>query len=89
MPPVPEDIFMSAVKDVVLANAKWVPPFGKGSLYLRPLIIGTGPVREYVLVACIGPLCAFQSNLLDFCIILVLLSLWFAARRIFLSAESV
>ena len=29
MPPVPEDIFVKAVKDFVLANAAWVPPFGQ------------------------------------------------------------
>lgn len=44
MPPVPKETFLKAVEDVVLANAKWVPPFGQGSLYLRPLIIGTGPI---------------------------------------------
>jgi hypothetical protein len=44
MPPVPKEQFIKAVEDVVLANAKWVPPYGSGSLYLRPLIIGTGPV---------------------------------------------
>jgi len=44
MPPVPEDMFVQAVKDVVLANAKWVPPKGKGSLYLRPLIFGSGAI---------------------------------------------
>uniref|UniRef100_A0A6U4HXF8 Branched-chain-amino-acid transaminase n=1 Tax=Hemiselmis andersenii TaxID=464988 RepID=A0A6U4HXF8_HEMAN len=44
MPPVPQDIFLDAVKSAVLANAKWVPPHGQGSLYLRPLIIGTGPI---------------------------------------------
>ncbi len=50
MPPVPEDIFMEAVKSCVLANAKWVPPCGQGSLYIRPLVIGTGPIREYLIV---------------------------------------
>jgi len=44
MPPVPEDIFVQAVKDCVLANAKWVPPQGKGSLYLRPMVFGSGAV---------------------------------------------
>ena len=29
---------------VVEANADWVPPQGKGSLYLRPLLIGSGPI---------------------------------------------
>ncbi|PIA64653.1 hypothetical protein AQUCO_00100248v1 [Aquilegia coerulea] len=36
--------FVNAVKETVLANKRWVPPPGKGSLYLRPLLIGTGPV---------------------------------------------
>ena len=42
MPPVPTDVFLSAVDAVVRSNAKWVPPHGKGSLYLRPLLMGTG-----------------------------------------------
>lgn len=36
--------FVEAVKHTVLANKRWVPPVGKGSLYVRPLLIGTGPV---------------------------------------------
>ena len=44
MPPVPEDIFVKAVKDCVLANAAWVPPYGQGTLYIRPLIMGSGPI---------------------------------------------
>jgi len=44
IPPVPEEIFVETVKKCVIANAKWVPPKGKGTLYLRPIVIGTGPV---------------------------------------------
>mmetsp|Transcript_468 Transcript_468/g.1083 ORF Transcript_468/g.1083 Transcript_468/m.1083 type:complete len:406 (-) Transcript_468:29-1246(-) len=36
--------FVSAVEDVVRANASMVPPLGKGALYLRPLLMGTGPI---------------------------------------------
>ncbi|OIV97680.1 hypothetical protein TanjilG_12437 [Lupinus angustifolius] len=36
--------FVHALKQTVLANKRWVPPPGKGSLYLRPLLLGTGPV---------------------------------------------
>lgn len=36
--------FVEAVKQTVLANKRWVPPVGKGSLYVRPLVIGSGPV---------------------------------------------
>ncbi|KAK9697561.1 hypothetical protein RND81_08G045300 [Saponaria officinalis] len=35
--------FLDAVKQTVLANKRWIPPPGKGSLYIRPLLIGTGP----------------------------------------------
>ena len=44
MPPVPADVFIDAVKKCVSANREWVPPEGKGSLYLRPLLIGSGPI---------------------------------------------
>ena len=44
MPPVPEAQFADAVAAAVRANAAWVPPRGKGSLYLRPLLLGTGPI---------------------------------------------
>nr|XP_043636683.1 branched-chain-amino-acid aminotransferase 2, chloroplastic-like [Erigeron canadensis] len=36
--------FVDAVKQTALANKRWIPPPGKGSLYLRPLLIGTGPI---------------------------------------------
>ncbi|RDX70679.1 Branched-chain-amino-acid aminotransferase 2, chloroplastic, partial [Mucuna pruriens] len=38
------DEFVDALKQTVLANKRWVPPVGKGSLYLRPLLLGSGPV---------------------------------------------
>uniref|UniRef100_A0A2P2JD68 Uncharacterized protein MANES_18G051400 n=1 Tax=Rhizophora mucronata TaxID=61149 RepID=A0A2P2JD68_RHIMU len=38
------DQFVDAVKQTALANERWVPPPGKGSLYIRPLLMGTGPV---------------------------------------------
>jgi branched-chain amino acid aminotransferase len=44
MPPVPEEMFVEAVKEVVKANIQYVPPIGKGTLYIRPVLWGTGPV---------------------------------------------
>lgn len=44
MPPVPTDVFVDAVKQCVLANAKWVPPKGQGTLYIRPIVFGSGPI---------------------------------------------
>lgn len=65
MPAFPEDKFVEAVKEVVKANAAWVPPFGSGAtLYVRPFMIATGivigvaPATEYqfrILVTPVGP----------------------------------
>uniref|UniRef100_A0A1D1XWS7 Branched-chain-amino-acid aminotransferase n=1 Tax=Anthurium amnicola TaxID=1678845 RepID=A0A1D1XWS7_9ARAE len=44
MPSPSVEQFVHAVKQTVLANKRWVPPPGKGALYVRPLLIGSGPV---------------------------------------------
>ncbi|XVF64255.1 hypothetical protein PTKIN_Ptkin09bG0153600 [Pterospermum kingtungense] len=36
--------FVGAVKETVFANKRWIPPPGKGSLYVRPLLLGSGPI---------------------------------------------
>ncbi|XP_021836530.1 branched-chain amino acid aminotransferase 1, mitochondrial isoform X2 [Spinacia oleracea] len=36
--------FLDAVKQTALANKRWIPPPGKGSLYMRPMLLGTGPI---------------------------------------------
>jgi len=54
MEPPPIDLFMEAVASVVRANARWVPGYRKGSLYIRPVLIGSEPVlgvrpaKEYI-----------------------------------------
>jgi branched-chain amino acid aminotransferase len=62
MPEIPKEMFLNAVKDVVLANSRFVPPYGTGaSLYIRPLIIGTGPkvglgpADEYIFLIFVTP----------------------------------
>ncbi|CAL5223128.1 g5593 [Coccomyxa viridis] len=44
MPPPPPEVFLEAVVSTVRANSHYVPPQGKGSLYIRPLLLGTGPI---------------------------------------------
>ncbi|XP_010544024.1 PREDICTED: branched-chain-amino-acid aminotransferase 2, chloroplastic isoform X2 [Tarenaya hassleriana] len=44
MPSPSVDQFIDAIKQTVLANKRWIPPPGKGSLYVRPLLIGSGPI---------------------------------------------
>jgi branched-chain amino acid aminotransferase len=62
MEPIPEDIFIDAVNRCVQLNIKYVPPHGTGaSLYVRPLLIGTGPqvgvkpAEEYVFMVFVMP----------------------------------
>ena len=44
MPPPPEDLFLAAVQELVASNADYVPPHGRGSLYIRPLLMGSGAI---------------------------------------------
>ncbi len=45
IPPVPKELFMRALDEVVRINEEWIPPFGSGaSLYIRPFVFGSGPV---------------------------------------------
>ena len=44
MPPPPPELFLEAVLSTCRANAHYIPPQGKGSLYMRPLLLGTGSI---------------------------------------------
>eukprot|EP00850_Spirogloea_muscicola_P004266 SM000018S03631 [mRNA] locus=s18:456370:463152:+ [translate_table: standard] len=44
MPAPSVDAFVEAVRQTIRANERWIPPPGKGSLYVRPLLIGSGPI---------------------------------------------
>ncbi len=44
IPIVPSDLFMDGLLKVVKDNSEYIPPSDKGSLYIRPIIWGTGPV---------------------------------------------
>ena len=69
MPPVPEELFLEALDRVVAANREFVPPYGTGgSLYVRPLLIGTGPqigvapAREYTFLMIVMPVGAYYKG---------------------------
>jgi branched-chain amino acid aminotransferase len=47
MPAPSVDQFVDAVKEVARSNKHWIPPAGKGALYVRPLLIGTGPILGF------------------------------------------
>lgn len=59
---VPVELFMEAVEKAVNLNRRFVPPHGTGaSLYIRPLLIGTGaqigvkPASEYTFMVFVMP----------------------------------
>ena len=69
MPPVPIKTFLDACKAVVKRNAEYVPPYGTGgSMYLRPLLIGTGPqigvapAKEYTFMIMVMPVGAYYKG---------------------------
>ncbi len=43
IPPLPEDLFVVAVEELVRADRDWVPDGGEASLYLRPLLFADDP----------------------------------------------
>ncbi|MDR0365095.1 MAG: branched-chain amino acid aminotransferase [Bacteroidales bacterium] len=58
----PMELFLEMLEKVVKLNEDFVPPYGTGaSLYIRPLLIGTGPqvgvspAKEYLLLIFVGP----------------------------------
>ncbi len=62
MAPVPDEVFKEAMLKVVKLNEKYIPPYGTGAaLYIRPLLIGTGPqvgvspADEYMFMIFVGP----------------------------------
>ena len=69
MPLIPVDTFIECCKAVVKKNAEYVPPFGTGgSMYLRPLLIGTGPqigvapAKEYTFMIMVMPVGAYYKG---------------------------
>lgn len=62
MAEVPSELFKEAVFKAVKLNEKYVPPYGLGAaLYIRPLLIGSGPevgvkpAKEYMFMVFVGP----------------------------------
>ncbi|MFW5634602.1 MAG: branched-chain amino acid aminotransferase [Erythrobacter sp.] len=53
MPELPEETFLAAVREAVIADADWLPPIEGGSLYIRPFMfaseafLGVRPAKQY------------------------------------------
>ena len=59
---VPDELFFKAITTVIKMNKDYIPPYGTGaSLYLRPLLIGSGPkvgvkpADEYLFMVFVTP----------------------------------
>ncbi|MBU0927406.1 MAG: branched-chain-amino-acid transaminase [Spirochaetes bacterium] len=65
----PEELYLEAVRAAVKANVDYVPPLGKGSLYIRPLLAGVGmtlapaPADATLLVVYVQPVGAYFKGL--------------------------
>jgi branched-chain amino acid aminotransferase len=62
MAKVTKEVFFEAITKVVELNARFIPPYGTGaSLYIRPLLFGSGaqvgvkPAEEYMFLVFVGP----------------------------------
>ena len=62
MAKLPQELFVEAVEKVVKLNERFIPPYESGaSLYVRPLLIGTGaqvgvkPANEYLFTVFVTP----------------------------------
>ncbi|NOY80867.1 MAG: branched-chain amino acid aminotransferase [Kiritimatiellaeota bacterium] len=69
MAEVPEELFVEAVRRVTDANREFIPPFGTGgSLYVRPLLFGSGPqlgvspALEYTFLVFVVPVGAYYKG---------------------------
>ena len=69
MAELPEELFLDAVRRVILANQEFVPPYGSGaSLYIRPLLFGSGPQigvnpsQEYTFIVLVTPVGAYYKG---------------------------
>lgn len=68
MAPLPENLFLGSIKQLVKADREWIPTSAEGSLYLRPfqyaseVFLGVRPSHEYLYVLIASPVGAYFSG---------------------------
>ncbi len=68
IPEMSKMFFLNAVLETVKDNINYIPPLGKGSLYIRPIIWGTspilgvGPAEEYTFIIYVCPVGPYFKN---------------------------
>ena len=75
IPKIDSDFFIDAVIQTVKDNIGYVPPYGKGSMYIRPIVWGTAPalgvsaVSEYTFVVFVSPVGSyFKGGIKPLCL---------------------
>ncbi|PPK69210.1 branched-chain amino acid aminotransferase [Actinokineospora auranticolor] len=68
MPELPEELFLESLRELVAADARWVPEQAEESLYLRPFMVATEPAlgvrpsSEYLYVVIASPAGAYFAG---------------------------
>ena len=68
IPKMDPEFFVKAVTKTVKDNLDYIPPYGKGSLYVRPIVWGTAPaigvraVSEYTFVVFVSPVGSYFKD---------------------------
>lgn len=68
MPPVPPEIFLDAIRNLVRLDGEWVPEARGAALYLRPTLIGTEaflgvrPAEKYLFFVITSPVGAYYAE---------------------------
>ncbi len=61
MPALDEDFFVNSIVQLLKENVDYIPPYGKGDLYIRPILFGSGemlgvnPATEYTFIIYMSP----------------------------------
>ncbi len=61
MPTIDEDFFVKSIESLLKVNEDYIPPYGKGDLYIRPILFGSGemlgvnPATEYTFIIYMSP----------------------------------
>ena len=68
IPAMKEGYFLKAVTETVKDNMDYIPPYGKGSMYIRPITFGmtpsisVGPALDYILIVFCSPVGSYFKS---------------------------
>ncbi len=71
MPPVPRELFLDGLRALVRLDAAWVPPHGRGALYIRPCLFSVDesvrvkPAERFLFVILTFPFGVYYSAPVD------------------------